>query len=47
MASLYTEAADRKRLALEAMPKMQTANETGTDSAAPDQKVRRVSRKAE
>lgn len=47
MASLYTEAADRKRLALEAMPKMQTANETGTDSAAPDQKVRRVPRKAE
>jgi integrase len=45
MASLYTEAADRKRLALEAMQKVQAGNESETNSAAPSQKVRRVSRK--
>jgi integrase len=43
MASLYTQAADRKRLASKAISKLQ--NETETNSAAPDQKVRRISRK--
>jgi integrase len=40
MASLYTEAADRKRLALEAMVKVQGANETATSIPSPDRKVR-------
>src|SRR5262249_9387608 len=45
MASLYTQAADRKRLARQAINKLQ--NETATNDAAPDQKVRRVARKAD
>jgi integrase len=45
MASLYTQDADRRRLACEAMNKLQ--NETATNYAAPDQKVRRASRKTE
>jgi len=45
MASLYTQAADRRRLARRAMDKL-SANETATKSAAPDQKVRRLSQKA-
>src|SRR5215469_490925 len=40
MASLYTEAADRKRLAIEAMGKVQGANETATSIPSPDRKVR-------
>jgi integrase len=47
MASLYTEAADRKRLALEAMAKVQGANETATSIPSPDRKVRESARKAE
>ncbi|HET7381869.1 MAG TPA: tyrosine-type recombinase/integrase, partial [Pseudolabrys sp.] len=43
MASLYTQAADRKRLACHAMGKLQ--NESETNSAAPSQKVRRLSSK--
>jgi integrase len=45
MASLYTQAADRKRLAQQAMKKIQ--NESETNDAAPSQKVRRVSRNDE
>jgi hypothetical protein len=45
MASLYTQGADRKRLAQQAMKKIQ--NESETNDAAPSQKVRRVSQKAE
>jgi hypothetical protein len=45
MASLYTQAADRKRLARQAINKLQ--NEFETNSAAPDQKLRRITRKAE
>jgi integrase len=44
MASLYTEAADRKRLAREAMPKVQ-ANETATSIPSPNRKVRASERK--
>ena len=40
MASLYTEAAERKRLAAEAMPKVQSANETATIPPVPNRKVR-------
>jgi len=40
MASLYTEAADRKRLAIEAMGKVQGTNETATSIPSPDRKVR-------
>jgi integrase len=40
MASLYTEAAERKRLAAEAMAKVQRANETATIPPAPSRKVR-------
>jgi integrase len=40
MASLYTEAVERKRLAAEAMPKVQAANETATIPPAPNRKVR-------
>jgi integrase len=47
MASLYTEAADRKRLALEAMPKVQGRNETATSIPSPDHKVRELARKPE
>ena len=47
MASLYPEEADRKRSALEAIQKLAPANESTTNYAAPDQKVRRKSRKAE
>ena len=39
MASLYTQAADRKRLAREAMSKL-AGNETATSIRAPTQKVR-------
>src|SRR5215813_5690391 len=39
MASLYTEAADRKRLAIEAMGKVQGTNETATSIPSPDRKV--------
>jgi len=45
MASLYTQAADRKRLARQAINKLQ--NESTTNVAAPNQKVRRVTRKAD
>jgi integrase len=45
MAALYTEAADRKRLAL--MRSVHSANETETNFAAPDEKVRRTSRKSQ
>jgi integrase len=47
MASLYTESADRKRLALEAMAKVLGANETKTSIPSPSRKVRAVERKAE
>ena len=40
MASLYTEVAERKRLAAEAMVKVQSANETATIPPAPNRKVR-------
>jgi integrase len=43
MASLYTQNADRKRLAREAISKL--ANETGTSIHAPRQKVRVSARK--
>ena len=43
MASLYTQAADRKRLSTQAIEKLQ--NESETNYAAPSQKVRRLSRK--
>ena len=51
MASLYTEEADRKRLAREAMTKLgaalsQSANETVTSMPAPSQEVRAPERKA-
>ena len=39
MASLYTQAGDRKRLACQAMEKLE-ANETATPIHTPDQKVR-------
>jgi hypothetical protein len=45
MASLYTEAAER--LALEAMAKVQGANETATSIPSPDRKVRALARKGE
>src|SRR5262245_40588557 len=45
MASLYTQAADRKRLSTQAIDKLQ--NESETNYAAPSQKVRRISRKSE
>jgi integrase len=44
MASLYTQAADRKRLAREAMGKL-VVNETATSIPAPKGKVREPSRK--
>jgi len=50
MASLYTEAADRKRLALEAMAKVEGAskqNEIAKSIPSPDQQVRELTRKAE
>jgi integrase len=47
MASLYTEAADRKRLALEAMPKVQGRNETATSIPSPGHEVREFARKSE
>ena len=47
MASLYTEAADRKQLALEGMAKVQGANETKTSIPSPSRKVRAVARKGE
>jgi len=48
MASLYTEAADRKRLALGSMAKVQgKANETATSIPSPSSKVRALGRKGE
>jgi len=47
MASLYTEAADRKRLMLEAMAKVQGAHETATSIHSPSRKVRAVARKSD
>ena len=50
MASLYTEAADRKRLALEAMEKVQgtgAQNEVATSIPSPNHKVRELAWKAE
>jgi len=51
MASLYTEAADRQRLALDAMAKVQAAraaqNETATSIPSPSLQVRELERKAE
>jgi len=47
MASLYTEAADRKRLALAAMAKVQGRNETATSMPSPSSKVRASGRKGE
>ena len=44
MASLYTEAADRGRLAREAMNKL-LPHETGTSIPAPDDKVRATAQK--
>src|SRR5262245_13736903 len=40
MASLYTEAADRKRLVLDAMAKVQGRNEAATSMPSPSSKVR-------
>ena len=40
MASLYTQAADRKRLAREAMTKIEPENKSATSIHAPNQKVR-------
>jgi hypothetical protein len=48
MASLYTEAADRKRLALDAMAKVQgKANETATSMPSPSRQVRAPAPKTE
>jgi hypothetical protein len=44
MASLYTEEADRKRLAREAMKKL--ANSERTNLPAPKQEVRAIERKS-
>jgi len=45
MASLYTQAADRKRLAREAMAKVARENETTTSIPSPKYKVRAAERK--
>jgi integrase len=45
MASLYTQAADRKRLARDAMEKIEPKNETATSIHSPRQKVRASERK--
>ena len=45
MASLYTEAAERKRLAREAMSKLVARNETATSIPAPELPVRGPGRK--
>jgi integrase len=47
MASLYTEAAERKRLAREAMSKLATQNETTTSIPAPGPAVRGAARKTQ
>jgi integrase len=47
MASLYTQAADRKRLALEAMAKVQGRNETATSMPTTTDKVWASARKGE
>jgi integrase len=47
MASLYTQAADRKRLAQEAMAKVAPENETTTSIPSPRQEVRAAERKSE
>jgi len=47
MASLYTEAADRKRLARDAMAKVQGRNETATSMPSPSSKVWASGRKGE
>jgi hypothetical protein len=46
MASIYTQAADRKRLAHEAMAKVAPKNETTTSIPAPRQEVRAAKRKS-
>ena len=46
MASLYTQAADRKRLAQEAMVKVAPKNETTTSIPSPRQEVRAAERKS-
>ena len=46
MASLYTQAADRKRLATEAMAKVAPANETKTSIPSPTQEVGAAERKS-
>jgi integrase len=47
MASHYTQAADRKRLAVEAMHKIAGRNESATSIPAPDRKVREPASKRE
>jgi hypothetical protein len=47
MASLYTEAADRKRLAGDAMAKVQGKNETATSMPSPRPQVWASGRKGE
>jgi integrase len=47
MAQVYTQEADRKRLALDAMSKMQDANETKTSMPSSGAAVRASGRKAE
>jgi hypothetical protein len=46
MASLYTEAADRKRLAMGAITKFVIANETATSIPSPKLEVRAAERKS-
>lgn len=46
MASLYTEAADRKRLAVEAMALVAGRDETATSMPSPGHEVRAPERKA-
>jgi len=46
MASLYTQAADRKRLTQEAMTKVVPENETTTSIPSPGQEVRVAERKS-
>ena len=46
MAALYTQAADRERLAREAIGKLVVANESATSIPAPDHKVRAAGRES-
>lgn len=46
MASLYTQAADRKRLARDAMAKISPENETTTSIPSPKQEVRAAEQKS-